>query len=490
MGELMAVSVVSSPGAKYPDPDDSYSPGESYPEYRFGHLSTQPNPAYAMVRQTLAQLGLDAARFGTPAWNPLGGFIAPGSSVFILCNFVYHRRYRESRHDFDSKCIHGSVLRALCDYVLIATGPNGRVRFGNSPLQSCEWERVLADTGADIVLDFYRKHGQSVSAKDLRFFVAERNVLGRVTSVERREDSADAVEIAFGGESLLSEIQEVAGRPAKFRVSDYDPKRIEAFHSGRRHRYVIHRAVLESDVVISLSKLKTHEKVGITCGLKGFVGMVGHKDCLAHHRFGSASIGGDEYPSRLRFLHGLSAYLDWVCGRDANAPLQGPAQIADRTARRVLRRLGAHMAGAWWGNDTAWRMTLDLARIAHYAATDGTMRQEMQRRHLSLIDGIVGGEGDGPLAPRPVDSGALVFADDLVAGDRVAARLMGFDPEKIALLREASRSMPHPLTATGASPAEVVWNGASTNETALTAVLGHSFRPPSGWRAHLSADPQ
>jgi hypothetical protein len=483
----MSVSVVSEPAVQYPDSGDGFSPHEAYPEYRFGHLASKPNPVYAMVRRTFAQIGLDGARFGTPEWNPLGGYIAPGSSVFILCNFVYHRRIQESQRRFEAKCIHGSVLRALCDYALIAAGPNGIVRFGNSPLQSCVWDRVLEETGASAVIDFYRKHEAPVEAKDLRLFVTERSFLGRVTSVEQRESWSDAVEIAFGNESLLGEIESSDGRPSRFRISDYKPERIEAFHSGKLHRYVIHRAILESDAVISLSKLKTHEKVGITCGLKGFVGMVGHKDCLAHHRFGSAAIGGDEYPESLRVLHGVSAFQDWVCGRDADAFLQGPAQIADRTLRRILRRLGANMAGAWWGNDTAWRMTLDLARIAHYANADGSMKPTLQRRHLSFIDGIIGGEGDGPLAPDPVSSGVLVFSDDVAIGDRVAARLMGFDPQAIPLIREAFRSMPHPLTTSGASPTDVTSNGESMPETAVTPVLGRSFRPPSGWRRHLDA---
>jgi hypothetical protein len=400
---------------------------------------------------------------------------------------VYHRRAQESQRAFDAKCIHGSVLRAVCDYALIAVGAAGRVRFGNSPLQSCVWPQVLSDTGADVVVDFYQERGAPVSAQDLRFYTIERSFLGRVTSVDQRDASIDAVEVKFGGESLLHEVEGSEGRPARFRVSDYKPERIEAFHSGNLHRYVIHRAVLESDAVISLSKLKTHEKVGITCGLKGFVGMVGHKDCLAHHRFGSPGIGGDEYPERLRFLHGISAFQDWVCSRDKGAFLQGPAEIVDRTLRRVLRRLGANMAGAWWGNDTAWRMTLDLARIAHYAGLDGSMRPKMQRRHLSLIDGIVGGEGEGPLSPSPVDSGVVVFSDDLVTGDRVAARLMGLDPQAIPLIREAIRSMPHPLTSVGASPVDVVVNGALRKESALTPVLGRAFRPPSGWRKHFSA---
>jgi hypothetical protein len=484
----LAVSLLVEPGVRYPGPEDSYSPGERYPEYAFDQLSSQPNEAYDLVRRTLLQLELDKVRIGTPDWNPLGGLIPRGSRVFVLCNFVYHRRPRESPATFAGKCIHGSVLRALCDYILIAIGPGGRIRFGNSALQSCEWDRVLADTGASVVADFYRARGAPVSAQDLRLFVAERSPLGHVRAVDER-DERDGVEIAMGEESLLAELAGSGGPAARFRIADYKPERIEAFHSGDRHRYVIHRAVLESDVVFSLSKLKTHEKVGITCGLKGFVGIVGHKDCLAHHRFGSTAAGGDEYPARQRFLQPVSHFQDWVNGRDVGAPLERPVQVVDRLLRRALRRLGTHMGGAWYGNDTAWRMSLDLGRIAHYADADGRMHSTPQRRHLSLIDGIVAGEGDGPLDPTPLDAGTLIFSDDVADGDAVACRAMGFDPERIPIVREAFRRMEHPLVPVDREMSDVIVNGRRVALESVESVAARRFRAPSGWRSHLERGP-
>lgn len=61
------------------------------------------------------------------------------------------------------------------------------------------------------------------------------------------------------------------------------------------------------------------------------------------------------------------------------------------------------------------------------------------RPDLAIVDGIVGMEGNGPIAGTPVEAGVLVFGNDPVATDVVAARLMGIDPERIAYLVEAGR---------------------------------------------------
>jgi len=66
----------------------------------------------------------------------------------------------------------------------------------------------------------------------------------------------------------------------RYRVMDYDHGLTEECQSGGRHLYIISRQILESDVVISLPKLKTHEKVGITCGLKGLSGSLVAKTVL------------------------------------------------------------------------------------------------------------------------------------------------------------------------------------------------------------------
>ena len=61
------------------------------------------------------------------------------------------------------------------------------------------------------------------------------------------------------------------------------------------------------------------------------------------------------------------------------------------------------------------------------------------RPDLAIVDGVVGMEGNGPIAGSPVEAGVLVFGNDPVATDAVASRLMNIDPERVDYLAEAGR---------------------------------------------------
>ncbi len=482
------ISVIVDKHLKYPNDEFHFSPDEAYPEYQLSHISPRPNPVYAAVRECFAQVGLDRANLGRAEWNPLGAFIKPGQQVFALCNFVYHKRPSESERFFQAKCTHASVLRAVVDYMLIAVGPAGKVLVGNAALQSCHWDSVLEETGSRAALDFYEKRSLPVYAKDLRLFIAERSLLGDTTHTETLDQDTNATVTDLGQESLLAELYQANGRNPGFRVSDYDAKQMEVFHGVSRHKYVIHRFILESDVIFCLPKLKTHQKVGITCSLKGFVGITGRKDCLAHHRFGSPAQGGDEYPDGMMSRDFISRFHDWVQKPRPAGLAVKLLQVVDRSVRRLLRLLGATQAGGWYGNDTAWRMALDLARIALYADRAGQMTDAPHRTILSLIDGVVGGEGEGPLSPRPVSSGALLFSDNVAVADFNACRLMGYDPDKIPLVREAFRRMRYPLAERVMADERFVSNRVE-DKTRLRSALPRGFRPPAGWGGRIEAIP-
>ncbi|MBI2835274.1 MAG: DUF362 domain-containing protein [Acidobacteria bacterium] len=467
--------MIVDPSLRYPDDEDGFPPDEAFPEYRCGAPSRSPNPVYRAVRECFAQARLDGARFGTPAWNPLAELIRPASRVFVLCNFVQHHRPAESSREFMSKCIHGSVLRALIDYVLLAVGPEGRVTFGNAPLQSASWEDVLRDTGASSVLRFYESAGANVRARDLRLLVTERGRLGNVTRVDRRSER-DAVGVDLGSASLLADL------PApSFRVPDYSPDETAAFHQNGRHVYVLHREIVDADVIVSLPKLKTHQKVGITCALKGLVGAIARKDCLAHFRSGPATRGGDEYPADpIGVLRAVSRLHDNVQRIAPERASGSVLRAVDMVARRVADRLVPETDGSWHGNDTAWRMTLDIVRAATFARRDGTLARAPQRQHLVLVDGILGGHGNGPLSPDPIDSRALIFSDDLAAADRACAALMGLDGDRIPLVRESDRVLAH--TSTGI---EAIVNGITSTLAGVGERRLVRFSPPAGWRGRV-----
>src|SRR5947208_12387515 len=54
--------------------------------------------------------------------------------------------------------------------------------------------------------------------------------------------------------------------------------------------------------------------------------------------------------------------------------------------------------------------------------------------NLSIVDGIIGMEGDGPLHGTAKHVGALVMGVDPVAVDSTCARMMGIPPERIPTL--------------------------------------------------------
>lgn len=56
---------------------------------------------------------------------------------------------------------------------------------------------------------------------------------------------------------------------------------------------------------------------------------------------------------------------------------------------------------------------------------------------LTIIDGLVGGEGNCPAPVDPVDSRVIISGNNSVETDRVATRMMGFDPESIRLMQAA-----------------------------------------------------
>ncbi len=58
---------------------------------------------------------------------------------------------------------------------------------------------------------------------------------------------------------------------------------------------------------------------------------------------------------------------------------------------------------------------------------------------LTVIDGIIGGEGNTPSPVDPVKVGKIVVSNNSVEADRITTYMMGFDPEKNKLMIEATK---------------------------------------------------
>jgi hypothetical protein len=146
--------------------------------------------------------------------------------------------------------------------------------------------------------------------------------------------------------------------------------------------------------------------------------------------------------------------------------------------------------GDWYGNDTVWRMALDLNWVLVYADRDGHISPQPQRKYLSFIDGIVAGEGEGPLYPDPLPAGVLIGGLHPVSVDLVAGGLMGYDWQKIPILREAV-VRPWPLRP-DVDPAEIEVRGNRPDwwDILRGAPSPFAFRPSAGWEGHIERTAQ
>jgi uncharacterized protein (DUF362 family) len=440
-----AVAIVRQTPAEYPA-RAPYHPPERYPELGFTRELDPTNRVFATVRETLERLGLDRERQGTPAWNPFRELIRPGDRVFLKPNMISHRH--RLRDEWDSVMTHGSVIRAVADYVILALEGRGRLTLGDAPQTDSDWDLLVERMGLRALHEhFAAQHpGIAFELVDLR---DEYHVEKDGIYVETRRLAGDprgGVAVDLGDLSLFHEVE---GR-RRYYGAYYDWAETNRHHSHGRHEYMISRSALEADVFISVPKLKTHKKCGLTVNLKALVGINADKNWLPHYAFGAPSDGGDQFA-----VATLKSRLENRVVMPAKQLLLKGVPMFQSFARRT-KRLGYEFfgdteevvrSGNWHGNDTVWRMSLDLNRILRYANPDGTLRApEAPKRYFSLVDGIVAMEGNGPVAGTRREAGVLIAGADAVAVDTVCARLMGLDPAKLPIVRRAYDAHPLPLT--------------------------------------------
>jgi len=264
-----------------------------------------------------------------------------------------------------------------------------------------------------------------------------------------------------------------------------DTSIVNAHHSKDRHEYLLAGTPMRCDLFINLPKLKTHKKTGVTCSLKNLVGINGEKNWLPHHTEGSPENGGDEFPAA-RWQNDLERALKksgqkWVLRFPS---LLGRLYSCVRKSGKLVLGHSADVIrnGNWERNDTCWRMALDLNRALLYGTTSGKLRfGEPPRPYLSIVDAIVGGEGNGPLCPDPVESGFLLAGKDPAVTDLVAAQLIGFDYRQLPIISEAFA--PHSLPITGKTAEEVTafMCDESKELPALSLQPICRFEPHFGW---------
>jgi len=463
-----------------------FHPHKKYPEYLFNEELSKHNSVYDAVRNRFRLLELDGQRYGTADWNPFGAFVAPGSTVVIKPNFVFHSKEPQDQRRVDCTITNGSVLRAVLDFTIIALKDSGEIIIADSPIEAADFDAIKSYTGLEVITDFL-KHRSNVriSFLDLRIRRALKDKGGKVIGHTNLSGGPQGtIDIDMQNSSYLAELDESCPNyltVADWRVNHEDPRDItkgltNVYHNARCHRYKVSKVFLQADTVISISKLKTHKKAGVTLSLKNFVGICSDKEYMPHHRGGPPPTGDSfpRYPKKIEL--GINSFLNKL---KYISPVR-------RFISKYLKPLVYTFAspetllpiqnGSWSGNDTLWRTILDLNTIVRRADSEGRILGVVKRKFFFIVDGIIAGEGDGPLQNIAKPLGLVAASESSAALDWHLARLMGFDPERIPHVREAVKAENKLLDTGQDQQAEILSNVQECQS------INFKFRPATGWK--------
>lgn len=495
-GKSIKVGVVRIPRVIYPK-EAPYHPSVAYPEYPFpDFLSTKANYVYEGVRQLFYELGYDRGHWDTPRWNPLGPWIKPKMTVVLKPNFVISRH--PAGKDIFSIITHPSILRAIIDYCWIAMQGTGKIIIADAPQYNCNFRELLDVTKLEAISAFYSRYPSfTVEILDLRSYWSEKRHFPSMLRL-LPGDPQGAVTVNLGRKSAFYR----HSNPEKLYGAVYHRQELIRRHFHEKQDYEISGTILKADVFISVPKMKVHKKVGVTLNMKGLVGICTNKNLCVHYTIGSPKQGGDQYPEDLftpmeRSLIKLERWMyDHLLARQ-KIWLEYIHRSAYFLHRLFLKPLGIAVdpekrqmeAGNWYGNDSAWRMVKDLLQIIYFADREGNLQETKQRPLLSIVDGIIGGENNGPLEPDPIPVGVILGGDHLVAVDLVATKIMGFDFRKIkmfSVLEDPALS----FGLAGISAIQICSNDDNLKyclENGTRPIT--AFHPPAGWRGHIEIHP-
>lgn len=376
---------------------------------------------------------------------PIRRMIIPGNRVVIKPNFV-KESHLARKADWEYIITHTEVIRLVLRVVVEALDGRGEVRIVDAPQTDSDYDEIIRRVKLpELVAEQQAKTPVKISYYDLR---EERWFYRQGIIVRRKKlpgDPEGYVSINLGDNS------EFYGKENKqYYGADYDMEETSQYHNESDNIYVVSKTILDCDVFINLPKMKTHKLAGITGALKNLVGTCVIKNSIPHHTVGSPENGGDRFPKEDRKGESESQLkeLAFRLLKMKNPVINYPFILVKRIAGVFLGspRSETIRNGMWHGNDTIWRSTLDLNKILIYADANGNMHNEPQRKYFALMDGIIAGEGNGPMEPDPKPAGVLIAGENPVCVDMAEAVVMGFDYSRIPTLTKAFCVNKYPLT--------------------------------------------
>ena len=364
-------------------------------------------------------------------------FIRHGDKVVLKPNWVKEHDERHPGPDqWEHVVTHPSVIEGVIAWVAPRLKGKGSITVCDAPQTDSSFSalRKYCDLDAMIARCRAQWPGLKIEMLDLR--PEEWRTVDGVT-VGKTELPGDP-----RGSTLvkLNDDSEFVGFHGLGQIygASYNMKETREHHRDTKHEYMLCRTPMDADVLINIPKLKCHKKVGLTCALKNMVGINANKNWLPHHTEGTPDQGGDQFPvTSLKAKLEQSLMSKIKCFLFGNhllsqifIPLKKLGRIIFGDTQKVVR------SGNWHGNDTCWRMVVDLNKCLFYYDSEGEPRTK-PLRYLAVVDAIVAGEGNGPMSPDAKPCGVIVAGTNPLAVDSVCSALMGFNWRKLKMLTGA-----------------------------------------------------
>ena len=380
----------------------SHNPSISYggtPPY-----DSVDNPAYGFVWETVERLQL-----GSPS-NPLDDLIDDGDTVLIKPNWVDFGPAVYTRPEVVRPLI-DMAIAAGATVIYVGDGGPG-VSVTNNVMSSANYTAMVS------ALDILHT--------EIDIDTINLNVINDGWHWINLSDNS-----SFAG-SNITQYELGTGSGTLFDHTYYHQSDNQSVNPSGNVTgwYAINDIVLDADVIINVSKMKTHQEMMATMSIKNLVGFTL-----------SSTFNDAGYTERIAHHHQP---------KESN----------------------------YFTNDIFWRAILDMNKIVLYADKDGVLQPTQQRMYLNVVDGIQAMEksqhhsyGGGGI---PYNRHVVLASVDPVSVDAVGCRIMGYDYREIPSIENADSDTAHPIGTN--DPEDIVIVG-----DIIDSEIAHVFQYNDNW---------
>jgi uncharacterized protein (DUF362 family) len=410
--------------------------------------------------------------------------------IVLKPNWVRDTHLERPGH-WDYVITHPGVISAVLRKVLELMPSGGRVSIIDGPEFSSSFDKLMSYYPVDQWKAQAASKDIEIEIIDLRDEIWEDD--GNVVT-KRSKNTGDfrgSTQVDLYGE--MSEFSNHNKSKKGYYGADSNIAETNQAHNGLNNLYRVSRTVIECDLFINLPKLKTHKKSGITCCLKNLVGINTYRNYLPHCSLGIKEEGGDQF-----YLSGTKQKIE--------GKLMPLIHQYIRTSPVLSRgfspfmRLGKKIfgnnkqtirGGAWYGNDTIWRMILDINKVLLYSNPDGSLRnddEKNRKNYIAVVDAVLCGEGNGPKIPDPKKLNYLIQGSNATSVDAVCAELMGFDILKIPIIKNSFNITKFPIISCGQIDIKAIFEDGEYPVNEIPQGKKSHFIASNGWINHIERE--